>query len=393
MSAAHPDAHAAPGRTVATDPATAMQLYDTARRAVVPFLPADTVTMYTCGITPYDATHLGHAATFLTYDILQRRLRDRGHDTRCVRNVTDVDDPLLAKARELGIHYLDLAAREVKRLEEDLEAMHFLPVYSAPRATSAIAEIRKVVSRLLDDGHAYLAEGAVFFDVASYPAFGSLFDLGEERMLAFAAERGGNPDDPRKRNKLDFVLWQASVDDEPAWESLWGPGRPGWHIECTALAQRELGDTLDLHGGGGDLIFPHHECSAAQSQCLTGQPLARHWMHGALVWKDGAKMSKSLGNLVFISDLRQRFDPRAIRLMILGHHYRHDWSWSDEGMAAAVARLERWVDAGDGDGGLDEVRAALDNDLDTPAAVAAIDAAAAAGQGVSRAAALLGVDC
>jgi L-cysteine:1D-myo-inositol 2-amino-2-deoxy-alpha-D-glucopyranoside ligase len=189
------------------------------------------------------------------------------------------------------------------------------------------------------------------------------------------------------------VLWQASVDDEPAWESLWGPGRPGWHIECTALAQRELGDTLDLHGGGGDLIFPHHECSAAQSQCLTGQPLARHWMHGALVWKDGAKMSKSLGNLVFISDLRQQFDPRAIRLMILAHHYRHDWSWSDEVMAAAATRLERWVEAGDGDGGLAEVRAALDADLDTPAAVAAVDRAVADGKGVSRAAALLGVDC
>lgn len=375
------------------DPAAAMQLYDTSKRAVVPFTPGDVVTMYTCGITPYDATHLGHAATFLIYDILQRRLRDRGHDTRCVRNVTDVDDPLLAKARELGIHYLDLAAREVARLEDDLEAMNFLPVYSSPRATSAIAEIRKVVNQLLDSGNAYLAEGAVFFDVATYQRFGSLFHLSEAEMVALAAERGGNPTDPRKRNPLDFVLWQASVDDEPAWESLWGPGRPGWHIECTALAQRELGDTIDLHGGGGDLIFPHHECSAAQSECLTGQPLARHWMHAALVWKDGAKMSKSLGNLVFVSELRKQWDPRAIRLMILEHHYRHEWSWEDDCMAAATRRLAAWVDAGDGDGALDEVRRALDDDLDTPRALAAIDDAVAAGQGVSRAAALLGVDC
>jgi len=369
----------------------AMRLYDTARREVVPFTPGDVVTMYTCGITPYDATHLGHAATFLIYDILQRRLRDRGHDTHCVRNVTDVDDPLLDKARQLGIHYLDLAAREVARLEDDLAAMNFLPVFSAPRATSAIAEIRKVVSQLIDSGHAYVAEGAVFFDVSTYAGFGGLFHLGQDQMLALAAERGGNPSDPRKRNPLDFVLWQASTADEPAWDSLWGPGRPGWHIECTALAQRELGDTIDLHGGGGDLIFPHHECSAAQSQCLTGQPLARHWMHGALVWKDGAKMSKSLGNLVFVSELRKEWDPRAIRLMILEHHYRHDWSWADDSMPVATARLARWADAGDGNGGLDEVRAALDDDLDTPRALAAIDAAAAAGRGVSQAAGLLGV--
>ncbi len=371
--------------------ALAMQLYDTSKRAVVPFTPGPVVTMYTCGITPYDATHLGHAATFLIYDVLQRRLRDRGHETRCVRNITDVDDPLLSKARELGIHYLDLAAREVARLEADLVALNFLPVYSAPRATSAIAEIRKVVGRLIDSGHAYVTEGAVFFDVATDPSFGSLFDLGEEAMLAFAAERGGNPGDARKRNSLDFVLWQASMEDEPAWDSLWGPGRPGWHIECTALAQRELGDTIDLHGGGADLIFPHHECSAAQSRCLTGEPLARHWMHAALVWKDGHKMSKSLGNLVFVSQLREEWDPRAIRVMLLAQHYRHEWSWTDELMPAADSRLQRWTQAGAGEAALAEVRVALDNDLDTPAAVAAIDAAVARGEGVSSAAALLGV--
>ncbi len=370
----------------------AMRLYDSARAEVVPFTPGPVVTMYTCGITPYDATHLGHAATFMAYDVLQRRLRDRGHETRCVRNITDVDDPLLAKAKELNIHYLDLAAREVARLEADLEALNFLPVHSAPRATSAIAEIRKVVGLLIDAGHAYVAEGAVFFDVATDPDFGSLFHLGERAMMAFAAERGGNPSDPRKRNPLDFVLWQASLEGEPAWDSLWGPGRPGWHIECTALAQRELGDTIDLHGGGTDLVFPHHECSAAQSRCLTGVPLARHWMHAALVWKDGHKMSKSLGNLVFVSELREDWDPRAIRLMLLGQHYRHEWSWSEELMPQATARLARWSDAGVGDGALKQVRACLDDDLDTPGAVAAIDAAVAAGHGVSRTAALLGVE-
>jgi L-cysteine:1D-myo-inositol 2-amino-2-deoxy-alpha-D-glucopyranoside ligase len=370
-----------------------MQLHDTAQGRVVPFEPGPVVTMYTCGITPYDATHLGHAATFMTYDVLQRRLRDRGHDTRCVRNVTDVDDPLLVKARELGIHYLDLAAAEVARFEDDMAALNMIPVWSAPRATSAIGEIRKVVAALIDQGHAYVADGAVFFDVATYDDFGQISHYDRADMLRYAAERGGNPDDPRKRNKLDFVLWQASDHDEPAWDSLWGPGRPGWHIECTALIRRELGEeTIDLHGGGGDLIFPHHECSAAQSHCLTGRPLARHWLHGALVWMDGHKMSKSLGNLVFISDLRKDWDPRAIRLMILDNHYRHDWSWSDALMPAATERLARWADAGDGDGGLDEVREALDADLATRRARTAIDAAAAGGQGVSKAASLLGVD-
>jgi L-cysteine:1D-myo-inositol 2-amino-2-deoxy-alpha-D-glucopyranoside ligase len=368
-----------------------MRLYDTARRRVVPFDPGPSVSMYTCGITPYDSTHLGHAATFMVYDVLQRRLRDRGHETRCVRNVTDVDDPLLVKARELGIHYLDLAAREVARLEEDLEALNFLPVHSSPRATSAIGEIRKVVARLLEAGHAYEVEGAVFFDVSTYDRFGEISHYDESEMLSLAAERGGAPDDPRKRNKLDFTLWQASKPDEPAWDSLWGAGRPGWHIECTALARRELGETIDLHGGGGDLIFPHHECSSAQSVCLTGRPLARHWLHAALVWKGDHKMSKSLGNLVFISDLRKSWDPAAIRLMILAHHYRTDWHWHDSLMPVATERLRRWVAAGPGDGALAEVRAALDDDLDTPRALAAIDDAAEDGVGVADAARLLGV--
>ncbi|MEA3215829.1 MAG: L-cysteine:1D-myo-inositol 2-amino-2-deoxy-alpha-D-glucopyranoside ligase [Acidimicrobiia bacterium] len=369
-----------------------MRLYDTAQQAVVPFTPGPVVSMYTCGITPYDATHLGHAATFMVYDVLQRRLRDRGHDTLCVRNITDVDDPLLAKANQLGIHYLDLAAAEVARFEDDMDALNMLPVYAAPRATSAIGEIRKVIAELIDSGHAYAVDGWVYFDVSTYPAYGQLSHYGQAEMLTLSAERGGDPTDPRKRNPLDFVLWQPSAEGEPAWDSLWGAGRPGWHIECTALARRELqADTLDLHGGGGDLIFPHHECSAAQSECLTGKPLARHWVHASLVWKDGRKMSKSLGNLVFISDLRKEWEARAIRLMLLGERYRHDWAWNEQRMPEANARLERWVEAGDGDGAIDEVRMALDDDLDTPRALAAVDEAVAAGKGVNRAAELLGI--
>jgi L-cysteine:1D-myo-inositol 2-amino-2-deoxy-alpha-D-glucopyranoside ligase len=211
-------------------------------------------------------------------------------------------------------------------------------------------------------------------------------------MLAYAEERGGNVDDPHKRHPLDFVLWQPSLDDEPSWDSLWGPGRPGWHIECSALALRELGTTIDLHGGGADLIFPHHECERAQSEAATGEPFVRHWMHQALVGMDGEKMSKSRGNLVFVSELRKEWEAMAIRLLLVENHYRVEWEWHDDRPGRAADRLERWREAGPGEGGLAEVRTALDDDLDTPAAVAAIDAAAAAGEGVSAAAALLGID-
>jgi L-cysteine:1D-myo-inositol 2-amino-2-deoxy-alpha-D-glucopyranoside ligase len=369
-----------------------VRLYDTARREVVPFEPADrVVTMYTCGITPYDSTHLGHAATYLTYDVLQRRLRDLGHETRCVRNITDVDDSILPKARELGVHYLDLAAAELARFDADMERLEMIPAWSEPRATSAIPDIRGFIGMVLDRGYAYQAGGAVYFEVATFPAFGDVSGYSREEMLAFAAERGGNVDDPHKRDPLDFVLWQPSLPDEPSWDTLWGPGRPGWHIECSALCLRELGTTIDLHGGGTDLIFPHHECEAAQSHAATGEPLVRHWMHQAMVRMDGEKMSKSLGNLVFVSDLAMLWDPRAIRLACIGHHYRDSWEWHWALMLAAHERLSSWVAAGAGSGALDEVRRALDEDLDTPGAVAAIDAAARRGLGVSEAAALLGV--
>ncbi len=368
-----------------------MRLWCTARREVVPFEPGPVVTMYTCGITPYDATHLGHAAVYVTYDVLQRRLRDLGHETRCVRNVTDVDDSILGKARELGVHYLDLAAAETARFDDDMQALGVLESWSEPRATSAIADIRGFIGMVLDRGHAYQAGGAVYFDVSSFPAFGSVSGYSRDQMLEYAKERGGNVDDPHKRDPLDFVLWQPSLDDEPSWDSLWGPGRPGWHIECSALALRELGTTIDLHGGGTDLIFPHHECERAQSEAATGEPFVRHWMHQALVGMDGEKMSKSLGNLVFVSELRKEWDPMAIRLMLIENHYRTAWEWDEGRMPRAADRLERWRAAGTGDGGLQEARAALDDDLDAPRAIAAIDAAAEAGHGVSAAAALLGV--
>jgi len=368
-----------------------MRLYDTARQEIVPFEPGRLVTMYTCGITPYDATHIGHAATYLTYDILQRRLRDRGHETRCVRNVTDVDDDILRKARELGVHYLDLAAAETARFDSDMDALGLLECWSEPRATSAIPDIRGFIGMVLDQGHAYQAGGAVYFDVGSFARFGQVSHLDRNQMLALAAERGGKPDDPNKRDPLDFVLWQPSADDEPAWESLWGPGRPGWHIECSALALRELDTTIDLHGGGSDLIFPHHECEAAQSEAATGETFVRHWMHQAMVKMDGEKMSKSLGNLVFVSDLLKSWEPDAIRLGVAAHHYRDSWEWTDDVLPVAADRLARWRAAGEGSDGLDEVRSALDNDLDTPGAIDAIDRAVERGGSGSEPARLVGI--
>jgi L-cysteine:1D-myo-inositol 2-amino-2-deoxy-alpha-D-glucopyranoside ligase len=347
--------------------------------------------MYTCGITPYDAAHLGHAAAYLTYDILQRRLRDLGHETQCVRNVTDVDDDILRKARELGVNYLDLAAEEMARFDADMKALGLLPAFSEPRATSAIPDILGFIGMVLESGHAYRAGGAVYFSASSFERFGQLSHLGHDEMLRLAAERGGRPDDPNKADPLDFVLWQPSAPDEPAWDSLWGRGRPGWHIECSALAMRELGPTIDLHGGGTDLIFPHHECEAAQSEAATGEKFVRHWLHVGMVCLGGTKMSKSLGNLVFVSDLLKDWEPGAIRLALIANHYRHDWEWDDAAMPEAANRLEAWRRVGEGDGALSEVRAALDDDLDTPSALRAIDRAATAGRGVSEATALLGL--
>jgi L-cysteine:1D-myo-inositol 2-amino-2-deoxy-alpha-D-glucopyranoside ligase len=371
-----------------------MRLYDTARREIVPFTPDETVLMYTCGITPYDATHLGHASTFLVYDILQRRLIDLGHTVRCVRNVTDVDDPLFAKARELGVHYLDLAAGEEARFNRDMDALNVLPVYSTPRASSAISDIRGFIGMVLDRGFAYAAGGSVYFDVTKFPSFGDVSHYSNEQMIEFARQRGGNVDDPHKRNPLDFVLWHPSAEDEPSWDAQWGAGRPGWHIECSALALRELGTTIDLHGGGSDLIFPHHECERAQSEAATGEIFVKHWMHVAMVFKDGEKMSKSLGNLVFVDALRTEWDPRSIRLGIIEHHYRNEWEWDETLMPRNHDRLVSWKASigGQASSLLDEVRACLDDDLDTPGALVAIDRAAAAGTDVTDSATLLGVD-
>jgi len=384
-----------------------IQLYDTPRGEIVPFEPGPVVTMYSCGITPYDAAHVGHAQVYLTFDILQRRLIDLGHQVKLVRNVTDVDDDILRKARELGVHYLDLAAEEMAGFDATMQALGLLPVYCEPRATSAIPDILSLIGAVLDAGHAYMAGGAVYFDISSFAAFGQVSHLSRPEMLVLSAERGGHVDDPNKRDPLDFVLWQPSAPDEPSWESRWGPGRPGWHIECSALALRELGRTVDLHGGGRDLVYPHHECETAQSESATGTTFSRHWLHVGMVGLDGTKMSKSLGNLVFVADLLKDWDPMVVRLVLLGHHYRSDWDWEPTELEAAAQRLERWragaLDTAGATAGaaaldtagaaaLEAVRRALDADLNAPEVLAVLDEEADAGRGVAAGAALVGVE-
>jgi len=349
-----------------------MRLYDTAQQAVVDLELNDHVQMYVCGITPYDSTHLGHAATYLTYDLIVRRLEDLGHTVEMVRNVTDVDDSILPKARELGVDFLQLAEQEMERFSQDMAALNTRPADYEPRATESIHGIIELIQQLQDGGHTYLTEGTTYFDVTTFPAFGKLSNLSEQEMVALAAERGGNPEDPKQRNPLDFVLWQPSAEDEPRWDSPFGVGRPGWHIECSAMSMNALGSTIDIHGGGGDLIFPHHECEIAQSEAVNGPPFSRYWIHAALVAYQGAKMSKSLGNLVFVSDLRQEIDPRAIRLALMAHHYRSEFEWFDEEGPRAQQDLELLIHAASvaepiSDGPLmEEVRDALDDDLNAP---------------------------
>jgi L-cysteine:1D-myo-inositol 2-amino-2-deoxy-alpha-D-glucopyranoside ligase len=356
-----------------------MRLYDTARREVVPFEPGDVVRMYVCGITPYDATHLGHAATYLTYDLLVRRLEDLGHEVRMVRNITDVDDSILPKARSLGVDFRDLAAAETARFHRDMEALDTRPPFAEPRVTESIECILDVITRLHERGHTYTVDGITYFDVSTHPGFGSLSHLSRDRMIELARERGGHPDDPRQRDPLDFVLWQPSLPDEPSWDSPFGPGRPGWHIECSGMSYDRLGIPLDLHGGGGDLVFPHHECEIAQSESALGAPFVRHWMHCGLVAYEGTKMSKSLGNLVFVSELLKVADPRAIRLALMAHHYRDDWEWFDDDIDDGRAALQLLHGAARRASGPDpapyaaRVRAALDDDLDAPAARRALE--------------------
>ena len=315
-----------------------MRLFNTlAQRAETLRPVGDAVTLYVCGITPYDTTHLGHAFINVIYDTLVRTLRWQGQSVRYVQNVTDIDDDILRKAREVGMEWYELGRRETDRYLTDLRALNVEMPTHYVRATEEIAEMRDLIAALLARGHAYVRDGWVYFSVTSDPDYGQLAEAagyhGYAQWLRVANERGNVGDDPRKQDPLDFVLWQAQQPGEPGWPSPWGAGRPGWHIECSSMAVRYLGPRIDLHGGGADLIFPHHTCEIAQSEHATGErPFVGIWMHCAMVFKDGEKMSKSLGNLVLADDLMRRYSPVAVRAMLLSHHYRAEWEYQEAEM-------------------------------------------------------------
>ncbi|MDL2342397.1 MAG: cysteine--tRNA ligase [Patescibacteria group bacterium] len=350
-----------------------MKLFDTPTQKYVDFTPGPVVGIYTCGITPYDSAHLGHIFTFQTYDLLQRRLEDKGHEVRLVRNITDVDEPIYKKAAELGISYIELAEQETALFQSVLTQLDFRPTYAEPRASHYIDQMAAAVTQLVAGGQAYRLDDDIYFDTTQDVSFGDFCGFSDRLQRAFMQKRGGDPSRAGKRHPLDFLLWRgvSNQQDLAAWDTALGRGRPGWHIECSVMAGELLGTPFDLHGGGDDLIFPHHECEIAQSTAL-GQPqLAKTWLHVAPILYAGEKMSKSLGNLVFAKDLLQDHAAAVIRLSLMKYHYRTGGEWQPEFLDEATALLQK-VSAAEATCTLaasalllSEVRAALDDDLDT----------------------------
>ena len=334
-----------------------LRIRDTASGELAVAAVGRTATLYACGITPYDATHIGHAATFIAWDLLVRAWRDSGHEVSYVQNVTDVDDPLLERAARDGEDWRELARREIDRYREDMAALRVLAPASLVGAVEALGIIERFNHLLAGHGALYELDGDMYFARASDPAFGTVSGLDPAAMIKLSAERGGDPARPGKKDPLDALVWLAARPGEPAWDSEFGAGRPGWHVECAAIATEYLGAVFDVQAGGTDLIFPHHELSASHARVAGGggPMFARRYAHAGMVRLGGEKMSKSLGNLVFVSALRSAgTDPMAIRLAILAHHYRQDWDWTDNGLAAAADRLARWrraVALGPGDPG------------------------------------------
>jgi L-cysteine:1D-myo-inositol 2-amino-2-deoxy-alpha-D-glucopyranoside ligase len=362
-----------------------MQLFNTQSGRVERFTAGDgPVGVYVCGVTPYDTTHVGHAFTFLTFDVLVRHLRASDLAVTYVQNVTDIDDDILRKAKELGTTWDELGRRETARYRQDMRDLNALDPDHYVKATDHVPDMIAIIEPLIASGHAYVANGSVYFSVESDPGFGKLSHIPRGEMLAVANERGNVPDDPNKRAPLDFILWQAAQPGEPTWESPWGPGRPGWHIECSAMATRYLGATVDIHGGGADLIFPHHECEIAQTETATGQvPFVRYWMHTAMVNYQGEKMSKSLGNLVLVRDVLNTYSADALRLCLFSHHYRESWEYQDDEIDEWARLADDLREAADFPAyGIEDVvdvsafrerfYNAMDDDLNTPIAIEAI---------------------
>lgn len=368
-----------------------MQLYDTLRATSATLdIPTDRpLTMYVCGVTPYDTTHIGHAHTFLIFDVLQRYLRALGAEVRYCQNVTDVDDPLFERAARDGVDWQDLARRETEQFRADCAAMNMLSPTYTPKASDEIAGMITTIEALIALGYGYARNGSVYYHANMAPDYGAMPKLAYDALLEVANQRGNNPDDPNKEDPLDFVLWQPSRPGEPRWPSPWGEGRPGWHIECTTMATRYLGEQIDIHGGGSDLIFPHHPSEIAQTEPVTGKrPFVQFWVHGGMARLDGDKMSKSKGNMVFVRDALKQHTADALRWYLMSFHYRDDFDYVAEDVVATEAkimRLKQALRASPGDGtSLDASQSrgafftAMDDNLDTPAALAALDELATA---------------
>jgi L-cysteine:1D-myo-inositol 2-amino-2-deoxy-alpha-D-glucopyranoside ligase len=361
-----------------------MKLYNTLSQHLEEFDPrAQTTRLYVCGVTPYDTTHLGHAATYCTFDVLIRYLEYRGGTVVFAENVTDIDDDTIREAPKRGTNWKDLGNYWTAHFIRDMIALNVRPPDFYPRATDVIPEIIEFAKLLIAKGFAYESGGSVYFHVNAYEKFGQLSHIPRDQMLAIANERGNFPDDPKKRDPLDFVLWQAQAPGEPAWDSPWGPGRPGWHIECSAMNYKTFGPTIEIHGGGADLVFPHHECEIAQTVNFTGEDyFARIWMHAAMVGYEGEKMSKSLGNLVMVSELLKKYTPDSIRLYLAKHHYRAPWEFTYTDLEYSVSQCTQLIHAVQVQGGdghamdyayaRDAFERALDNDLDSPGAAAVL---------------------
>jgi L-cysteine:1D-myo-inositol 2-amino-2-deoxy-alpha-D-glucopyranoside ligase len=387
-------------------------IWDTASRSFAVAAPGSAATLYACGITPYDATHIGHAATFLAWDLLVRAWRDVGKTVTYVQNVTDVDDPLLERANRDGEDWRALADREIALFRSDMAALRVLPPSHYIGAVEALPLIRDMNGRLAQRDSLYEIDGDVYFSRSADAAFGSVSGLDSDTMVQLCAENGGDPARPGKKDPVDPLVWLGQRSGEPSWPSQFGSGRPGWHIECAAIATHYLGVTFDVQAGGRDLIFPHHEMSAAHARvALDGSgepPFARRYAHSGLVRLDGEKMSKSQGNLVFVSRLLAAADPMAVRLAIIAHPYRMDWDWTPESLATATTRLAAWraavaaagpvgaesmaahpaavaADPGAAAATLATMRERLADNLDARGAIAAVDewaAGATAGQTV-----------
>ena len=335
------------------------------------------VGLYVCGITPYDTTHIGHAFTFLIYDVLVRYLRFLGHKVTYIQNVTDIDDDILIKAKSLGTTWKSLGDKETKKHLENMDALNALRPDVMPHATGHIKEMIDVIAVLIKKKLAYEKNGSVYFEVKSDKNFGKLSRLGYRAMLHIANDRGNFPLDPNKRDALDFVLWQKEKPGEPSWISPWGKGRPGWHIECSAMSMKYLSPTVTIHGGGEDLIFPHHEAEIAQSENYTNRKFVEIWMHTAMVYCDGKKMSKSLGNMVFVCDLLKKYSPNTLRIFLLSHNFRKAWNYEETDLTKAQ-RKAKILEKSAKRTKLDNLQAkkllpqffkALDDDLNIPSAI------------------------